>query len=122
MNDITSQQQTQAKIPNNNVSKAKLDVYVPAKQEGLRATTFEAANDIAGFRRLRDVARSANASVCVEPTGGYELELIALDDSNSGFRLTGRCGVGLHEIVEVAHHPAVMSAELTRIVNIFVAF
>ena len=59
------------------VSKAKLDVYVPAKQEGLRATMFEAANDIAGFRRLRDVARLANATVCVEPTGGYELELIA---------------------------------------------
>ena len=59
------------------VSKAKLDVYVPAKQEGLRATTFEVANDIAGFRKLRDVARSANATVCVEPTGGYELELIA---------------------------------------------
>jgi transposase len=51
------------------VSKAKLDVYVPAKQEGLRATTFEVANDVAGFRRLRDVARSANATVCVEPTG-----------------------------------------------------
>lgn len=59
------------------VSKAKLDVYVPAKQEGLCATMFEAANDIAGFRRLRDVARLANATVCVEPTGGYELELIA---------------------------------------------
>lgn len=59
------------------VSKAKLDVYVPAKQEGLRATTFEVDNDIAGFRKLRDVARSTNATVCVEPTGGYELELIA---------------------------------------------
>ena len=59
------------------VSKAKLEVYVPAKQEGLRATTFEVANDIAGFRKLRDVTRSANATVCVEPTGGYELELIA---------------------------------------------
>ena len=59
------------------VSKAKLDVYIPAKQEGLCATMFEAANDIAGFRRLRDVARLANATVCVEPTGGYELELIA---------------------------------------------
>ena len=64
-------------LSGDHVSKAKLDVYVPAKQEGLRATTFEVANDIAGFRKLRDVTRSANATVCVEPTGGYELELIA---------------------------------------------
>ena len=59
------------------VSKAKLDVYVPAKREGLRVATFEVDNSIAGFRKLRDAARSANATVCVEPTGGYELELIA---------------------------------------------
>jgi len=34
-------------------------------------------NDIKGFRELRDLARKAKATVCVEPTGGYELELIA---------------------------------------------
>ena len=59
------------------VSKEKLDIYVPAKEEGLRPTTAEVDNDIAGFRKLRDLARNAKATVCVEPTGGYELELIA---------------------------------------------
>ena len=59
------------------VSKEKLDVYVPAKEEGLRPTTIEVDNNITGFRKLRELARKANATVCVEPTGGYELELIA---------------------------------------------
>ena len=59
------------------VSKEKLDIYVPAKKEGSRPVTKEVDNDIKGFRELRDLARKAKATVCVEPTGGYELELIA---------------------------------------------
>ena len=59
------------------VSKEKLDIYIPAKMEGLRPTMMEVDNDTKGFRALRDIARKANATVCVEPTGGYELELIA---------------------------------------------
>ena len=59
------------------VSKAKLDVYVPPKKEGLRAVTKELENNIKGLRELRNMAKIANATVCVEPTGGYELELIA---------------------------------------------
>jgi len=59
------------------VSKAKLDIYVPAAKEGARPATEDIGNDIEGFRRLRDLARKARAVVCVEPTGGYELELIA---------------------------------------------
>ena len=59
------------------VSKGKLDIYVPAKKEGSRPMTKEVGNDIKGFRELRDLARKAKATVCVEPTGGYELELIA---------------------------------------------
>ena len=59
------------------VSKEKLDVYVPAAKEGDRPTTTEVDNSIEGFRKLRDMARKAKATVCVEPTGGYELELIA---------------------------------------------
>ena len=59
------------------VSKQKLDVFVPAQKEGLRPTRAEVGNDIRGFRRLRDMARKTGAVVCVEPTGGYELELIA---------------------------------------------
>ena len=59
------------------VSKEKLDIYVPAKREGARPMTKEVDNDIKGFRELRDLARKAGAMVCVEPTGGYELELIA---------------------------------------------
>jgi transposase len=59
------------------VSKEKLDIYVPAKEEGSRPLTKEVDNDINGFRELRDLARKAKATVCVEPTGGYELELIA---------------------------------------------
>ena len=58
------------------VSKEKLDIYVPP-QGGGRAETKQLDNDIAGFRALRDLARKAEATVCVEPTGGYELELIA---------------------------------------------
>jgi transposase len=59
------------------VSKAKLDVYVPPKKEGLRAVTKELENNIKGLRELRNMAKAANATVCVESTGGYELELIA---------------------------------------------
>lgn len=59
------------------VSKEKLDIYVPAAREGVRPTTAEVDNNIEGFRALRDLARKAKATVCVEPTGGYELELIA---------------------------------------------
>ena len=59
------------------VSKAKLDIYVPAASEGSRPVAEEVGNDIEGFRKLRDAARKANGVVCVEPTGGYELELVA---------------------------------------------
>ena len=59
------------------VSKGKLDIYVPAKKEGSRPLTKEVDNSVAGFRELRNLARKAKATVCVEPTGGYELELIA---------------------------------------------
>ena len=59
------------------VSKEKLDIYVPAKKEGSRPLTKEVDNNLAGFRELRNLARKAKATVCVEPTGGYELELIA---------------------------------------------
>lgn len=59
------------------VSKAKLDIYVPSAKESLRHVSEEIGNDIAGFRKLRDLARKAKGVVCVEPTGGYELELIA---------------------------------------------
>ena len=59
------------------VSKEKLDVFVPAQKEGMRPATKEVDNSVAGFREIRDLARKAKATVCVEPTGGYELELIA---------------------------------------------
>ena len=59
------------------VSKEKLDVFVPAQKEGMRPATKELDNSVAGYRELRDLARKARATVCVEPTGGYELELIA---------------------------------------------
>lgn len=59
------------------VSKAKLDIFVPATKEGVRPTTEQVDNTIEGFRKLRDIARKADAVVCVEPTGGYELDLIA---------------------------------------------
>ena len=59
------------------VSKAKLDIFVPATKEGVRPTTGQVDNAIEGFRKLRDIARKADAVVCVEPTGGYELDLIA---------------------------------------------
>ena len=59
------------------VSKEKLDVFVPAHKEGMRPTAKELDNSVAGFRELRNLARKAKATVCVEPTGGYELELVA---------------------------------------------
>ena len=59
------------------VSKEKLDVFVPAQKEGMRPATKEVDNSVAGFREIRDLARKDKATVCVEPTGGYELELIA---------------------------------------------
>ena len=59
------------------VSKEKLDVFVPAHKEGMRPTAKEVDNSVAGFREIREFARKAKATVCVEPTGGYELELIA---------------------------------------------
>ena len=59
------------------VSKEKLDVFVPAQKEGMRPTAKELDNNVAGFKEIRDLARKAGATVCVEPTGGYELELIA---------------------------------------------
>ena len=55
------------------VSKGKLDVFVPAQKEGMRPTTKGVDNCVAGFREIRDIARKARATVCVEPTGGYEL-------------------------------------------------
>ena len=59
------------------VSNGKLDIYVPVKKEGSRPMTKKVDNSVVEFRKLRDLARKANATVCVEPTGGYELELIA---------------------------------------------
>mgnify|MGYP003323680832 CR=1 FL=1 len=59
------------------VSKAKLDIYVPATKEGVRPVIDEVDNNIEGFRKLRELARKHKAVICVEPTGGYELELIA---------------------------------------------
>lgn len=59
------------------VSKAKLDIYVPTTKEGVKPVTDQVDNNKEGFRKLRDMARKAKAVVCVEPTGGYELELIA---------------------------------------------
>jgi len=59
------------------ISKAKLDIYVPATKEGVKPTTEQVDNNIKGFRKLRDMARKTKAVICVEPTGGYELELIA---------------------------------------------
>ena len=59
------------------VSKERLDVFVPAQRDGMRPTAKEVGNCVAGFREIRDLARRAKATVCVEPTGGYELELIA---------------------------------------------
>ena len=47
------------------VSKEKLDVFVPAQKEGMRPTAKELDNNVAGFRELRDLARKAGATVCV---------------------------------------------------------
>lgn len=45
------------------VSKDKLDIYVPAKGEGLRPVTHEVGNRVEGFRELREMARKAGATI-----------------------------------------------------------
>ncbi len=59
------------------VSKEKLSVYIPAAKEGARPVSVEVNNSVEGFKQIRVFARKAKATVCVEPTGGYELDLIA---------------------------------------------
>ena len=59
------------------VSKEKLDVFIPAKDNTAKGESKQLANEIKGFRELRAIARKLNAIVCFEPTGGYELELIS---------------------------------------------
>ena len=54
------------------VSKEKLDIYNP-----ITKTTTSEPNTPEGFRKIREAARKSKATVCVEPTGGYELELVA---------------------------------------------
>ena len=56
------------------VSKEKLDVFVPALREGMRQAAKEVDNGVAGFREIRDFTRKAKATVCVEPTEGYVLK------------------------------------------------
>ena len=43
------------------VSKEKLDVYIPATKEGASPTTMEVDNNTEGFRKLRELARKAKA-------------------------------------------------------------
>lgn len=59
------------------VSKGKLDIFVPAREKNPRAELKTVENNNAGYRIIRDLARKNKAVVCVEPTGGYELGLIA---------------------------------------------
>ncbi len=53
------------------VSSQKLDVYNP-----VTGVTESFANDVSGFRKIREMARRHKAMVCCEPTGGYELEMV----------------------------------------------
>jgi len=47
-------------------------------KEGVKPVVVEVDNNTEGFRALRELARKHKAVVCLEPTGGYELELVAL--------------------------------------------
>lgn len=58
------------------VSKDKLDVFVPSEQEGAHAVTMTVDNNLKGFEKIRDFAKRVRAIVCLEPTGGYECGLI----------------------------------------------
>lgn len=58
------------------VSKDKLDVFVPPEREGAHAVAMTVDNDLNGFEKVRDFARRIRAIVCLEPTGGCECGLI----------------------------------------------
>lgn len=54
------------------VSKDKLDYFIPAANHGRPPVTGQVANDASGARKIRDLARKHSAAVCCEPTAGYE--------------------------------------------------
>lgn len=54
------------------VSKETLDYFIPAVNHGRPPVTGEVRNNETGVRKLRDLARKHGATVCCEPTGGYE--------------------------------------------------
>ena len=58
------------------VSKDKLDVFVPPEWEGAHAVAMTVDNSRKGFEKVRDFAMKFHAIVCLEPTGGYECGLI----------------------------------------------
>lgn len=54
------------------VSKRKLDYFIPARNHGRAPLTGQVPNDRGGVGTIRDLARKHGATVCCEPTGGYE--------------------------------------------------
>lgn len=59
------------------VSKKRLDVFMPANEKSHQPQSITLANDTTGYRELRRLARKHRATVCCEPTAGFEYPLIA---------------------------------------------
>ena len=58
------------------VSKLKLDIFIKGQTVGNCDISKEVPNSPAGFRVIRDLAIKYGATVCCEPTGGYEHWLV----------------------------------------------
>ena len=58
------------------VSKLKLDIFIKGQTGGNGDISKEVPNSPAGFKSIRDLAVKYGATVCCEPTGGYEHELV----------------------------------------------
>ena len=58
------------------VSKKKLDFFIPDESSNRPIESGVITNDDAGFRKLASLAKGKDALLCCEPTGGYEVPLV----------------------------------------------
>lgn len=59
------------------MAKEKFDAFIPSVKDPSTGKTVTHKNNQAGYKAIRDLARKLDAIVCVEPTAGYEIGLIA---------------------------------------------
>ena len=59
------------------ISKDKLDVFIPSQDNTTEGKLEQLDNKTEGYRKLRDTARKYDAIICMEPTGGHEYNIIS---------------------------------------------